>query len=497
MKRRSFLSAVVAGTVGLSGCTGLFGGGGTDRDQYGVPKRSPTATPTRTPEDDDPPDLPRVIDLEVGPRTYAVTGFPRLSRRGFDVEMGFSRTGTNDHPPVFAVRYRNTEDVPQIVYPSDLPGPPQWMADHARQLPEGSHEPTMDGEATLALVPVDRNDILDVRPKVARQGTYWRVAETPTMGGPDDLTVPPGESVVAEFALVGGPRTRGRPPGTYRFGNWQRGLGIAVWNSERPGPEADSRFDGETVAAPGERSVTWFHEADPKTPVYIYPSTERTDPPGLVEFHFVNHSEENPDCGGWNLYKRHENEWYEIDPRTVTLSRGCRFVGPGSTTEWSLRAYHGDPVPSEDEGLAVGYLGGGTYAVTAGYGDSTDATGALFEVEADPVGVTADEDVTVRRREGREVTVAREGVGVDEEPAATVTLSRSEESPERTFVAEQLAQPSRWGIRNALAFFEAGVDRVSFRTAKRPPVARPTFRVVPDRFAYDGGTYELSFETGQ
>jgi hypothetical protein len=497
VKRRSFLSAVVAGSAGLSGCTGLLGGGGTDRGQYEVPERSSTPTETPTNRDDTSDRFSRVVELDHAPRTIAATGFHRVGRPGIEIRTGFTRTGTADHPPTFAVEVSNARDVPAVVSLLEIPGIPQWMAD--REPPTGAPSgrrvtgPTGD-RPTLALVPVDRNDLAAVRPELIREGPYWRVTDAFDPGVDDEVRIEPGEAVLAEFAVVGGPRTVDRPPGTYRFDSYRNGIAFAVWNTERPGPDPDSRFAGEAVPSPGERSVRWFHEADPTTPVYVQPSTERTDLPGLVEFHLFNRTTEDPGCGGWSLYKRHEGEWFPIQSSSEYLDAVCRLVPPGTTVEWSLRAYHGDPVPSEDEGLAIGHLGGGRYAVVAGYGAEADASGALFDVEADPVAVTADEDVVVEA-DGSNVVVADGDLAPHEDPVATITLTRSGGDPEETYIAEQLLQPHHRALRNALAFFEAGVESVRFRAAERPAVLRSSFETTPDRIAFDGRTYEFSFET--
>lgn len=499
MKRRSFLSAVVAGSAGLSGCAGLFGGGDTDRDQYGVPERSTTETPTETPRSDEDPaseELSRVVEFEHVPRTIATTGFRAVSRPGIGIRSGFSRTGTADHPPTFVTRVTNERDVPAAVSPIELPGVPQWLAEV-----EPATGPTTDRRVTgttgthpsLALVPIDRNDVADVRPELVREGSYWRLADTFSPGVEGPLRVEPGGSIVATFAVVGGPRTVRRPPGTYQFDSYENGVSFAVWNTERPGPRWESRFAGESVPPPSDRTVRWFHEADPSTRVYVEPSTERTTLPGLVDFHLFNRSTEDPGCGGWGLFKRHDGEWFRINPRSAYLGSVCRLVTPGSTVEWSLRAYHGDPVPSEDEGLAVGHLGGGRYAITAGYGDGTDATGALFEVEAPPVAIGSDGDVT-KVRDGPEVRIEGD-LAPHQDPAATVALTRTDADPTERLIAEQLLQPRNWGLRNALAFFEPGVESVAFRAAERPPVARSSFETTPKRIAFEGRTYEVSVET--
>jgi hypothetical protein len=500
VKRRSFISSVVAGTAGLSGCTGLFGGDGTDRDRYGVPERDTTETPTGTPDgSEDLPwkELSNVARNELKGVVYALPGIVGFRRPGISFVAGFHRHATGDHPATFAVGIANLREVPAVLRYSALP----VLAHPVGERVPGPGEPdesrgrsaTSPGDSTLAFAPIDRNDLVDARPEFERQGDFWRLVEPLDVQPPDTVRIDPGETLVAEHAVVGGIHAGGREPGTYRF---CEEFEVAVWEADSPGPVVDSRFEGSVEPPRGGRTVTWYHEADLSTSLYIEPSTERTDLPGLVDFHLVNHSTADPGCGGWALYKHHDGEWYRIYPDRTTFRSVCRFLGPGATAEWSLRAYNGDPVPSADEGAAVGHLGGGRYAVLAGYGVRTDAVGALFEIEADPVEVGADEDVVVEE-DGADVVVAAGELAPHEDAAVTVRLTRSREPPETTYLAEQLLQPRHRGIRNALAFFEPGVESVTFRAAGRLPVTRSSFDVAPDSFAFDGRTYGVSFEVDQ
>lgn len=105
---------------------------------------------------------------------------------------------------------------------------------------------------------------------------------------------------------------------------------------------------------------------------FVRPSTERLALAldGLVEFVMVNNGREGLRCGQWNLHKPVEGEWFHIAPLVHTAD--CRVLHPGGRLRWSLRAFNGEAVGvgsrCDGDGLTAGHLGGGEYAVVAGYG---------------------------------------------------------------------------------------------------------------------------------
>jgi len=472
MRRRALLASLGAGVAGLAGC--VESSTGPETTTTGDPTTGEPTTDTTTPNEDAPPEPPdqfaSVVELETGPRTYALRPVRRRTDDGGEVALWFDRTATADGPAVLTGYLQNANDFENTFRVEWLPGVGRV---HAQQ-PRGH-----DHEARLHLAPTENNELATEVPEVVRdESGYWRV-EAVGPWFPETHRMDPGEVVELEYAVVGEPGMDGRPTGTYtlEYGGEGDGLSVGVWDTEHPGPDADSRFAGRTVPAfEGESTTAWFHEADASTRVYVEPSTERLDLDGLVEFEVVNHSDESVGCGHWDLYKLDGGEWFHVGPFAHTDD--CRGLAPGQRKTWPLRAFNGEPVECGGDcrgGFIRGFLGGGEYAAVAGYGRPEDESAALVEFAGDPVEVVPTEDATVER-DGDTVTVTtpRYGDGDSEDdraPDATMTVERADGAAER-LIAEQVmnADPgSGFGtpygaLRNALAGFEDGVQRVVVRT---------------------------------
>ena len=47
---------------------------------------------------------------------------------------------------------------------------------------------------------------------------------------------------------------------------------MTVWETDAPGPEPASRFEGVSLPSlPGENGIAWYHEADTSTPTFVRP----------------------------------------------------------------------------------------------------------------------------------------------------------------------------------------------------------------------------------
>ncbi|MFB6071895.1 MAG: hypothetical protein ABEJ88_02910 [Halobacterium sp.] len=496
MRRRALLASLAAGAASLAGCTQSGGTAGTTTS---TTDRTTTNSTTTTGEPDEPANLPEqyasVVDLETGPRTYAFAPTHRYTDDDANVALWFDRTGTADHPPVLrgwlenGNEYANTFDVHWIPAVGEL---------HSRS-PQGD-----DVAATLELAPTDAHDFATTVAELERDSRgFWRATEL----GPwveERVRLDPGERVTLEYAVVGSPETTGRPTGTYRFRGDDRDARITVWDTASPGPEAESRFAGRDLPAfEGDQTVQWYHDADASTPVFVRPSTERLELDGRLQVTAVNHSRETARCGHWNLYKLVDGEWFSVGPWGHTAD--CRGLVPGETLTWSLRAFNGDVVACECEGLGMtrGYLGGGEYAVVAGYGHPADESAALVEFVGDRIRVTLTEGATVER-DGGSVTVTSSKYGDgDDVPDATLTLTRTDGADER-LIAEQVMQAgSGWfgprlrGLRNALAPMETGVERVVVRTNARVAERAVGYDEQPRRFRFRGQAYELTADLPQ
>jgi hypothetical protein len=478
MHRRTLLATIATGSAALAGCSVASGPAddSTPTDEPGTrpPDGQGDAEPRNT---GDPPEAPdgwaSVIDLETGPRTYSLVPSRLHTDDGASIALWFDRTATADHPARVRGYLRNEN-------PFENAFQVEWIPAVGR--PHSTQPGDDDHEARLHMAPTENNDLATDVPEVTRsEEGFWQVtrlgrwlAETHRLA--------PGEWVELEYHLVGEPGLSGRPTGTYTFTGRDERVDVHVWNSDRPGPDGESRFAGRSLPAfDGEATTGWYHEADRTTPGYVEPSTERIELDGAVEFEVVNHGHEAVGCGHWNLYKLVDGEWFHVDPSVHTAD--CRQLAPGERMAWSLRAFNGEAVRCGScttgssgcaGGLTRGYLGGGAYAAVVGYGHPADESAALVELVGDDVTIVPTDDVAVER-DGGTATLTTPAYGDDEHPAdATFTLTRAERADER-LIAEQLMRggtdPSPGGgfpgqptLRNALAVMREADEQVVVRT---------------------------------
>jgi hypothetical protein len=455
--RRGFLAAL--GAVGIAGCSN---DGEREPTSTLTPAAVPgtgTTTPTATETPEEPVDFfegrTSVARLRTVPRTYSLLAAQYGTDDDAHVSLSFVETATSDHP--LTVRgtlengapWANTFELDEVPPFGDA-GRAGVRAREGDRGASGGHET----EGTqLLFVPTGDTAHATRTPDVERaaDGT-WRLAGS--LDGswyPETRRLDDGETLTAEWHLVGSPDgvDAGRPTGRYEFGYGDSRLAVAVWNTGRPGPETRSRFAGASPPAlPGDGEAAWFHEATPESAVFLRPETERASVPAEFEFELVNHDAE-PLAGNpyaWTLYKRAGDEWNRIAPWLVPVPLSA--VLPGDTHEYSVRAYHGNPVPTEDDatGGALGHLGGGTYALEASFSHPERARrhAALFDLVGPAVTVEPTADATVDRSPDR-ITVTRPPWGDERgSPDASMRVERVEEAggsrPDR-IIPEQVYRP--------------------------------------------------------
>lgn len=491
MQRRSFVAALAAGLPAVAGCMGSPGTG-TDRGQGGDPSDTPTDTPGDTPTgtpDEDPGifDVP-IVDLETGPRTYALGG-GAYRDDWVSVGLQFTATATADHPATVRATLTNESDYEDTV-PLDWKPPfGRHTSTHPRE--PGSryrHGSEYTYRASLVFAPTADNDLVETPPGVERDADgYWRASDVADWT-PDPLRLSPGESVTADYYLVGHPdgAGQGRPTGVYEFSRGRDGgLTVSVWDSERPGPEGESAFAGASVPSlPGEGETAWYHEAGPNSLSYVRPETEQTDLPAAIPFTFVNHGREGTGCGHWYFYKLVDGEWFDLGPYVRTAD--CRIVPPGGHKRMTLRAAHGEALDCQGQNMTYGFLGGGRYAFVAGYGIDADRSGALVEFDAPPVEVRPTDDVSATR-DGDTVRV--ESPRYESDDRRVLQVDHAESADER-LIAEQVMD--RRGLRNTLPFFESGVETVLLKTDRATVRRASGWSDGPTRFRFDGRAYVVT-----
>ncbi len=476
MRRREWLGALSAGVASLAGCSALGPSTGSPAIQ-GSPtpapvEGSPTSpTPPSSPDDtfgQNGPKYASIVDLRNLGRTYALSPVRYRTDDGAEIQVQFTATGTAEHPPRLVARLKNAN-------PFENTFRLEWTPPFGRlasDIPHPPAEPYHAGELTyrssLVFVPTANHELVDRSPSVTRDDDgIWRVDTAVGEWLPKTVRLKPDEHVTGEYWLVGHPDGvgRGRPSGIYEFSRGGEGsVRLAVWETMQPGPTTPSRFDGRDLPRLGEESaVAWFHHAEETSPTYVSPSTERTSLPAKIDFMFINRSKSETSCGHWDLHKIVGDTWYHLGPYVQTAD--CRVLPPGSAKRWTLHAYHGEGLACQ-EAAVYGFLGGGEYGAVAGYGHETERSAALVELTGEPVRIVPTADVSSERAEGT-VTVTDPRWEDGEAPASsTLTVTRVSTAP-TTVIPEQVMRHRFEGLRNTIAFFEEGVEKVVLRTDER------------------------------
>lgn len=499
MRRRALL-ATLAGT-GLAGCSLAEDDRETVTPAPVPPTETPRPTRDGTPDDrsaaaDVGPDGPTSI-VELATVGKTVTMFPTRFRTddGGVVGLWLARPATDERPTLVRGFLHNETDTEATSALGEISG---LGRTHSRP-PDGYGQ-----AARLHLAPTGDSDLpTDEIPEVARRDDgHWYVEEVADWA-PATVTLPAGEWLVLQYSLVGERDAPGRPTGRYGFGPEDHSLRVTVWDTARPGPTEQSRFEGETVPdLPQEGAVQWYHEADRGTRAYVRPAAERVSLDATVEYEVHNHSHETLPCGHWDLYKLVDGDWYRVTSLLRTAQ--CRRLEPGGRIRWQLRAFNGAPAACEDDcafGPTLGYLGGGTYGVVAGYGFPAAGSGALLELEGDPVRIVPTADAVVDR-DGEEVLVRTDRFDDGEGPRDTgLTLTRAE-SADRRLIAEQVMSTAgglgtNRAHRNTVSVMEPGVERVRLLTDELVARGAVGNDARTRRFSVRGQAYELTWHASE
>ncbi|SFL25004.1 hypothetical protein SAMN04487950_3044 [Halogranum rubrum] len=435
--------------------------------------------------------------LELSPTGQTAT----LFRPGYGTEVGalvsleWLSTATDESPARLRATLANQNEYRTKFQTHRLP--PFEHGTYARLRRTG------EAASSLHLVPVEAHPLTDEPPEYERRPSgHWHLVGVPPKQ-PDSLWLEPEESVTGEYYLLGGRDDDGVSNGRYEFGNAQfrrDGFTIVLWDTDEPGPTGSSRLEGTSFPSFADSDasffsedwpMSWYHEADATTEVYLEPSAEEAVIPGRIDFTLTNYSADsvygNPQA--CHLLKFDDGEWYSIEP-SVLVQPGHTLY-PGGTRTDALRVFAGDPVRCDD-GVDVGDLGGGRYAFSVGAYDE-QVYAAVFDLLGDPLTVTPTDAVEVIARDDDTVTARSSRGDPDDEYAryGTYTVSRvADDYPEVTrYVPEQVVR--RQPLRDALGLLLT--YDVSTATVEAYTLDNPLFGVMETTyFRYESGTYRIS-----
>lgn len=446
MRRRHFLSVLVGGA--LAGCT-------TD-ESTSTDGSTSTVTPAAVPDIASISDRSDLPPADRSGRRYDVTTLDSLDRT-----LAVTLTETTADPPVLSVALSSGSNRPPLLTGSvenptsttlevDLGHLPTFSA-IPNAVPEGGSR-----RDSLMLAPRAGHDRRRYAPPAERGADGWWLRasafESPWVDT-SVVTLEPNERVRFVYAIVGRQDGTGLKTGRYRFLGRDRVVTLVVWQTSAPGPDIDSRFVNPGLPSlPIDGETGWYHDTTPETAVYLEPASERVTLPGSVTYRLVNHGRSVLEAR-WRLLKLVDGDWYDLTPARDSIS--WRELVPGAIERWGLSLSHG---AGREVPTTVGRLGGGWYAFVTEVEPSAIVRTALLSVDAPPLTITPDDDRSVSR-DGATVTVTARGE-VDDEPA-TLTVTRHERGDTR-LIREQVQRQA--GLRNTLAFFEDGVERVVLRT---------------------------------
>lgn len=492
MNRRGFLATT--GIALFSGCT--FDSNPGDPSNTGTPTETPSETPTDSPTPEEPAlsaeDLRerRVVDFENVPLTVAVFGGRTINGR-IDTVYGISEPATDDSPAVVHALIRNNNSFEQTFHLRRIPG--FWDPPSTHRVPESG-----DRGGPVYLAPTENHALAESVPEVTQDDSgYWRLATSSREWFPETATLAPDETILGEYYLVGSDDTSNEPLGVGRYEFLYQGEGfvVSVWETDAPGPSAESTHAGADVPnLPDAEEMAWYHEADASTPVYLQPSAEHVEAPACIDFDLENRSHErlsgNP--YSWGLYKLVGGEWFRIEPWAIP--QPLAYVQPGETDESSLALYHGNVLDCDDA-RSVDHLGGGRYAYRVGYSREEETHAALVDLDAPEVSPSVDDDVDIER-DGDELVVTMPEWNDDEHPPnAEIIFERAASAEtDRRLIPEQLFRQPMRGYRNALPLFEESIERLTLR-ADRHVVGRTTgYDELETTVEYDGETFHVTGE---
>ncbi|WP_435345901.1 hypothetical protein [Haloarchaeobius sp. HRN-SO-5] len=431
-----------------------------------------------------------LLELEAEQRTVSLLPASFATENGAGVLMEWVSTATAESPACLRATLTNHNEFRAKFRTRSVP--PFDRVAHSLLRDHTS------SESSIYLAPTASHPLVDGEPAYERRPSgHWGATRVPPKQ-PSSIWLDPEESVTGEYYLLGGVDSERLLTGRYRFasGASRGGFSLAVWDTDRPGPVDEPRFAGlslpslvDSVKGRFPGSVSWFHDADGKTDVYLEPTAESAEIPGRIDFTLVNRSDHslvgNPLC--WSVLKRHDGRWFHVAPSGFPQPR--QALPPGETRTDALRVFADDPVPCDD-GHDVGHLGGGSYAFTVGSYDGTEYA-AAFDLRGDAVEVTPTDAVEIVTLDEGSLT-ARSTRGVDDGTRLwRYTISRAdrpEESVTRP-IAEQVLR--RQPLRDALGLLlDHDVARV---TVEEFTDSRPPFGIGDAEYVeYEGTCYRIS-----
>lgn len=488
MDRRRFLA--------LSGLTVL--GGCSARSDDGTPTETPveTATPTETAPQGDSRGLDSkaeelwesdsVVDFETAPLRVSSYGSRLQTPDRIYAMPALTEPATDESPARLEVVFRNEMEYEQTFRLRRFPI--LWDPVSGRT----------DDREEMFLAPTSNHAFVENPPDTERDGDgRWRLADSRADWFDGPVTLGGGKAAYGEYRLLA-PPDEDEPPisaNRYEFNARDMSFTIAAWNRNAPGPDGDSRFAGESVPSlPRDGRMTWYHEADTETRVYLQPSAEAVSTPAKIDFEQVNHSptELSGNPYDWALYKLEDGEWFRIAP-WMTPDPLAR-VPPGGVDESTLWLFDDD---GPDGGSIRGdrtapHLGGGRYAYWVSYSrEDGGEHAALLDVEAPELQVDAEADVETERDGG--TVIVHSPRRADARRPATLTVERAAgDDASRRIIDEQLPRRPNRGFKNTLPLFDADVDAVELRTDRSTALRPVGFDDGGREFVrYDGDVFEV------
>jgi len=488
MRRRDFVTAVPVAF--LSGCLndetdgdredGAEGGGGDGRDAVEVYESLVARIP------------PEGNDIVAEFKTNGLTA------SGFGWVACLTEDGDEEGPPLVRTAQVNTGDEAETYELAALPP-------HTHRAENGNGD-------VLNAVPTERHDLADGSPEVRRDDGAWYLAgEDDAL--PESVELEPGTGYVGEYALVS--EDGELSEGEFTFGDFgasepaTAGFRVATWDDESPGPSEESRFEPGSLPDEADgTALSFYHDADESTEVYLTPSkevVELAEGTEEIEFILTNRSEESTDTldASFDLYKLVDGGW-----RPVTTSLGSRLgeyetVWSRKRTTKTVRLFHDkeEKETRDDAGTAgefsyrddldgdgreddfvIGPVGGGKYAYDpdATVGETRPA--AVFRVEAPPVDVIPPEDASAET-DVDEVVVTADG---ETEESFVV---RADEGHDEVVAPEALYGVEE-SLRYALPFFDEDVKTVEVRADTR--TVEEALSSEERRLRYRGSDYRVT-----
>ncbi|EJN59575.1 hypothetical protein [Halogranum rubrum] len=441
------------------------------------------------------PDAEAVLELPPTGQTAALLRPGYSTKLGASMSLEWLSTATDDSPARLRATLTNQNEYRAKFQTHWLP---PFESDTYARL-RGWNV----AESSLHLVPTETNPLADEPPEYEqRPSGHWHIVGVPPEQ-PGSLWLDAEESVTGEYYFLGGRDDDGVSNGRYEFGDIEfprNGFSIVLWDTDEPGPTGSSRLEGTSFPSFADSGasffsedwpMSWYHEADATTEVYLEPSTEEAVIPGRIDFTLTNYSADsvygNPKA--CHLLKFDDGEWYSIEPSALVTPGHTLY--PGSARTDALRVFTGDPVRCDD-GVDVGYLGGGRYAFSVGaYDDCVYA--AAFDLLGDPLTVTPTDAVEIIARDDNTVKARSPRGDADDEYArrGTYTVTRvAGDHPEATrYIPEQVVR--RQPLRDALGLLLThGVSTV---TVEEYTLNTPLFGVSETTyFRYAGDVCRIS-----